>query len=31
LLGQLKDWCRRAEASGILELERFSMTLRAYA
>ncbi len=31
LLAQLKDWCQRAEASGIHELQRFSLTLRAYA
>jgi stearoyl-CoA desaturase (delta-9 desaturase) len=31
LLVQLKDWCHRAEASGILELQRFSRTLRTYA
>ncbi|MDE1990787.1 MAG: fatty acid desaturase [Betaproteobacteria bacterium] len=30
LLEQLKDWCRRAEESGIQELRRFSQTLRAY-
>jgi stearoyl-CoA desaturase (delta-9 desaturase) len=31
LLEQLRDWCQRAEASGIQELMRFSRTLRAYA
>ncbi len=31
LLDQLKDWCKRAEASGIKELQGFSQTLRAYA
>nr|WP_297478114.1 fatty acid desaturase [Ferrovum sp.] len=31
LLEQLRDWCRRAEDSGIQELMRFSRTLRAYA
>ena len=30
LLEQLRDWCRRAEESGIQELRRFSQTLRAY-
>ncbi|NDU87727.1 MAG: acyl-CoA desaturase [Ferrovum sp.] len=31
LLEQLRDWCQRAEASGIQELMRFSRILRAYA
>ncbi|NDU92173.1 MAG: acyl-CoA desaturase [Ferrovum sp.] len=31
LLAQLKDWCHRAEVSGIQELQRFSRTLKAYA
>ena len=31
LLEQLRDWCRRAENSGIQELRRFSLTLKAYA
>ncbi len=31
LVEQLKDWCYRAEKSGIQELSRFSRTLRAYA
>lgn len=31
LLEQLRDWCRRAEDSGIQELRRFSQTLRTYA
>jgi stearoyl-CoA desaturase (delta-9 desaturase) len=31
LLVQLKDWCHRAEMSGIQELQRFSRTLKAYA
>jgi stearoyl-CoA desaturase (Delta-9 desaturase) len=26
---ELKDWCHRAEASGIAALEQFSMKLRA--
>jgi hypothetical protein len=28
---QLEDWCRRADKSGIAQLERFSRTLRGYA
>jgi stearoyl-CoA desaturase (delta-9 desaturase) len=31
LLKQLQDWCRRAEASGIRQLEEFSLRLRRYA
>src|SRR5262249_38036460 len=31
LLGQLQDWCRRAEASGIAPLVDFSRRLRSYA
>lgn len=30
LVEQLKDWCQRAEMSGIQELTRFSKMLRAY-
>lgn len=31
LLQQLQDWCHRAEASGIRQLEEFSQRLRQYA
>lgn len=31
LVHQLEDWCRRAEKSGIAQLEAFSRTLRGYA
>ncbi len=31
LLKQLQDWCRRAETSGIRQLEEFSLSLRCYA
>lgn len=31
LLKQLQDWCHRAEASGIRQLEEFSLRLRCYA
>ena len=31
LLDQLRDWCARAEASGIRSLEQFSLRLRSYA
>jgi len=31
LLLQLRDWCTRAEASGIRSLEEFSLRLRSYA
>jgi len=31
LVGQLEDWCRRAEKSGIGPLQDFSRTLRSYA
>ncbi|MBI3140707.1 MAG: fatty acid desaturase [Rhodocyclales bacterium] len=31
LLEQLRDWCRRAEASGIRQLQEFSFRLRRYA
>jgi stearoyl-CoA desaturase (delta-9 desaturase) len=30
LVGQLEDWCRRAERSGIAPLQDFSRTLRSY-
>ena len=30
LLAQLRDWCARAEASGIRSLEQFSLRLRSY-
>ncbi len=30
LVHQLEDWCRRADKSGIAQLERFSRTLRGY-
>lgn len=30
LLSQLEDWCRRAEASGIVALQQFSKQLRMY-
>jgi stearoyl-CoA desaturase (delta-9 desaturase) len=30
LLKQLQDWCGRAEASGIRQLEEFSLSLRRY-
>jgi stearoyl-CoA desaturase (delta-9 desaturase) len=30
-LARLQDWCRRAEASGIRQLEEFSLRLRRYA
>jgi stearoyl-CoA desaturase (Delta-9 desaturase) len=30
LLKQLQDWCRRAETSGIRQLEEFSLSLRSY-
>ena len=31
LLKRLQDWCRRAEASGIRQLQEFSLRLRSYA
>jgi stearoyl-CoA desaturase (delta-9 desaturase) len=31
LVQQLEDWCRRAEASGVLPLAEFSQRLRSYA
>lgn len=31
LLAQLRDWCTRAEASGISSLQQFSQRLRSYA
>jgi stearoyl-CoA desaturase (Delta-9 desaturase) len=31
LLHQLEDWCHRAEKSGIVQLAKFSQTLRRYA
>jgi stearoyl-CoA desaturase (delta-9 desaturase) len=31
LLQQLRDWCARAEASGISSLREFSLRLRTYA
>ena len=31
LVARMQDWCRRAEASGIAPLERFSQRLRRYA
>ncbi|MDE2585307.1 MAG: fatty acid desaturase [Betaproteobacteria bacterium] len=31
LLAELQDWCRRAEASGIRQLEELSLRLRRYA
>ena len=31
LLARLQDWCRRAEASNIAALQKFSRTLRSYA
>jgi stearoyl-CoA desaturase (delta-9 desaturase) len=31
LVGQLNDWCKRAEASGIEALQEFSRRLRGYA
>jgi stearoyl-CoA desaturase (delta-9 desaturase) len=31
LLARLQDWCRRAEASGVRQLEEFSLLLRRYA
>jgi stearoyl-CoA desaturase (delta-9 desaturase) len=31
LLHQLRDWCSRAEASGIRSLQEFSLRLRSYA
>jgi hypothetical protein len=31
LVKQLQDWCQRAEASGVDELQTFSWMLRSYA
>ena len=31
LLHQLEDWCHRAEKSEIVQLAKFSQTLRRYA
>jgi stearoyl-CoA desaturase (delta-9 desaturase) len=31
LVKQLQDWCQRAEASGIAQLQEFSLRLRCYA
>jgi stearoyl-CoA desaturase (delta-9 desaturase) len=31
LLARLQDWCRRAEASGIVQLQQFSFQLKRYA
>ena len=31
LLARLQDWCRRAEASGIVQLQQFSRRLQSYA
>lgn len=31
LVSRLQDWCRRAEASGVRPLEKFSRRLRCYA
>ena len=31
LVEQLQDWCQRAEASGIDELQKFARELRSYA
>ena len=31
LVAHLEDWCKRAEASGILALQKFSRRVRAYA
>jgi stearoyl-CoA desaturase (Delta-9 desaturase) len=31
LVAKLEDWCRRAEASGIAQLQQFSRQLRTYA
>jgi stearoyl-CoA desaturase (Delta-9 desaturase) len=31
LVKQLEDWCRRAEESGIVALQQFSLQLRSYA
>ena len=31
LIVRLQDWCRRAEESGIRQLEEFSQRLRSYA
>jgi stearoyl-CoA desaturase (Delta-9 desaturase) len=31
LVARLEDWCKRAEASGILALQQFSRKVRAYA
>jgi stearoyl-CoA desaturase (Delta-9 desaturase) len=31
LVKQLEDWCRRAEASGVVPLQEFSRSLRCFA
>lgn len=31
LVGQLREWCQRAEQSGIEALSQFSLKLRSYA
>lgn len=31
LVGELQDWCRRAEASGIRQLQEISVRMRSYA
>ena len=31
LLARLQDWCHRAETSGIVPLEQFSLQLKRYA
>jgi stearoyl-CoA desaturase (delta-9 desaturase) len=31
LVEKLEDWCKRAEASGILALQQFSRRVRTYA
>jgi len=31
LLARLQDWCQRAESSGIVPLEQFSLQLKRYA
>ena len=31
LVAKLEDWCRRAEATGIAQLQQFSRQLRSYA
>jgi stearoyl-CoA desaturase (delta-9 desaturase) len=31
LVGRLREWCRRAESSGVVPLVEFSRSLRSYA